>query len=303
MKARHLLSVFGFCLYANSLSATDYCFVDKKHHWHFESDFAAMSNASFYRPSSVDNTQMQYAEGTSSLYYNHFVSENNAIVAQAGLNYTHVGWDKNPAFSGENYYYGIFSVSLVSYAIERWRWIVNGGISFDITEWNVGQSGVYYALLWGRYQYTQNFAFHSGFFGYVSSNARNGYMLPILGCDWWWTKSWEFKLVFPLETSVNYHFTRNWSSSLMFTTFGGPYRFPRRMHEGIGVYEDGIFEIYSNGVELDLRYATIGCLRAGVGGGYNFGGWMEMKDSNNHHKQYYKFDASGYGRAYLNFTF
>lgn len=301
MNLRYLLGLASTSLLATSLHATDYCFADKRHHFHFESDFAAMGNATFRDPDVIKHSHMQYAEGTTSLFYNHFVTENNAIVAQAGLNYTHLGWDKNPRFKGENYYYGIASLSWVSYAIEKWRWVINGGMSFDADKWDIGNSGVYYALLWGRYQYTPTFAMHMGFFGYYSG--RNGYLLPVLGMDWWWTSRWEFNLIFPLETSVNYHFTKHWAASLMYTSFGGPYRFPRRAHDGIGKYENGIFEVYSTGIEADIRFKNSQCVKAGLGAGYNFGGWIMIKDKHNHHARYYKFDSSPYGRVYLAFSF
>ena len=299
MDTRYILGLgSAAALFASSLQATDYCFADRKHHWHFETDFAVMGNASF-KTSGLSN--LQYGEGTTSVFYNHFVTENNAVVAQIGLNYTHLGWDKNPRFKQENFYYGIASLSWVSYAIEQWRWVINGGVSFDTTTFNFGQSGIYYGLLWGRYQYTPTFAMHMGFFGYVGG--RNGYLLPVLGVDWWWTHKWEFKAIFPLETSVNYHLHRHWTTAIMFTTFGGPYRFPRRAHEGIDGFDNAIFEIYSTGVEWDFKFRNTSCIKAGLGAGYNFGGWILIKDEHNHNGKYYKFDSSPYGRVYLAFSF
>lgn len=167
MNTRGLVGFLGGFLPFTSICATDYCFVDKKNHWHFETDFACMSNASFNKPSSVKHSKMLYAEGTTSLYYNHFVTENNAIVAQLGVNYTHLGWNHNPRFRGQEYPYAIASLSWVSYAVKDWRWVINGGLSFDAKTADIGDSGVYYALLWGRYQYTPTFGMHVGFFGYV----------------------------------------------------------------------------------------------------------------------------------------
>jgi hypothetical protein len=288
-------------LFTTSVYANDFCFVDKKHHWHFDADFAAAGNANFNKTGPARHSQLQYAEGYSSLYYNHFVTENNAIVAQLGLNYMHLGWDKNPKFNQENFYYGIASLSWVSYAIEKWRWVINGGVSFDTTTFNFGQSAVGYALLWGRYQYTPQVAMHMGFFGYYG--ARNGYLLPVLGIDWWWSSKWEYRIIFPLETSVHYHFHKHWSAAFMFTTFGGPYRFPRRAYDGQGKYDGSIFEVYSKGAEVDLKFKNSSCFKAGLGAGYNFGGWILIKNRYNHHGRYYKFNDAPYARAYLAFSF
>jgi len=302
MSKRNFLGALFLSSLTSFIYSTDFCFVNGKDHWNFETDFAAASNAKFYKPDSSHNSKMQYAEGTTSIFYNHFVSENNALAYQIGMNYTHLGWNQNPRFSGQDYYYGIASIAWVSYAIERWRWVINTGVSFDAEKFDVGNSGVYYTLLWGRYQYTSTFAMHVGFLGYYGA-AKNGYMLPVLGCDWWWSNKWEYKIIFPLETSVHYHFNNNWSTAIMFTTFGGPYRFPRRILGGREKYENGIFEIYSTGIELDMKYKASSCLKAGVGGGCNFGGWILIKDHANHHGRYYKFNASAYGRAYLTFSF
>lgn len=301
MKSKIFFSSFFFFHAASALYATDYCFVDKHHNWNYDADFALMGSASMRRPDELKNTHMQYREGTSSFYYNHFVSENNALVGQLGLNYVHLGWNKNPRFKQEDFYYGIASLSWVSYAIERWRWVINTGVSFDTTTWDFGKSAVTYALLWGRYQYSSTVAMHMGFFGYYG--AKNGYLLPVLGIDWWWASAWEFKAIFPLETSVHYHFNKHFSSAVMFTTFGGPYRFPRRAHNGIGKYDDAIFEIYSTGVEWDFKFKNSNCFKTGIGAGYNFGGWILIKDENNRHGRYYKFNSSPYGRAYLSVSF
>ena len=301
MRTGFFLGLIPLAAITQSIQASDFTFADGKHHFYLDADFAVMGKAKFDEPKVVQHTKMQYAEGTSSLFYNYFVTQNNAVVAQIGVNYMHFGWNQNPRFRQSDFYYGIASLSWVSYSVEKWRWVMNAGISFDAARFDVGNSGVYYGLLWGRYQYTDTFAFHMGFFGYIGG--RNGYLLPVIGMDWWWGRRWDFKLIFPLETSINYHFNRHFVTAVMLTTFGGPYRFPRRAHDGIGRYDNAIFEVYSTGIEWDFKFHNRNNFKAGVGAGYNFGGWILIKNHRNHHGRYYKFDASPYARAYFGVSF
>jgi hypothetical protein len=287
-------------LAGSSVFATDYCFIDKDHPWHFETNFSYNGPAEFHT-NSVKHTHLKYTEGTTSLYYTGFVTPDNALSAQAGLNFIRLDWDQNPRFKGDNYYYGIVSLAWISTSLEKWRWVLNGGVSFDTRTFNFGQSGVYYALVWGRYQYVKNLALHVGFFGYVG--AQTGYMLPVLGLDWNISPKWELKGVFPFDMSLNYHFHKHWTTSIDAISFGGPYRFPRRVHDGIDGFQNGIFEVYSTGVEWDLKFKQKHYVVAGAGAGYDFGGWIFTKDHESHHGRYYKFNGSAYGRLFLNFTF
>ena len=114
---------------------------------------------------------------------------------------------------------------------------------------------------------------------------------------------WELQAVFPIDLSLNYHFVKNWVTSIVATSLGGPYRFPRKMHDGIGQFEDGIFKIYSTVVEWDLKFVQKNLLQIGAGAGWNFGGWIQMSTENNHHKQYYDFNGAAYARLFATLTF
>ncbi len=297
MKTR--VALLSSCL-LTSAYASNYCFVDKEHPVHVEGSFAKAAGAKI-TTHPVKGSRLHYAEGDGSVYYSHYLNPENALSWQLGVNYVGLGWDQNPRFRENNYYYGIASLAWISHSIDKWRWILNGGVAVDTRTFNFGQSGVYYGMLWGRYQQTENIGLHLGFFGYYGS--KNGYVLPILGMDWKWSPHWHFKAVFPMDVSLDYLFAKHWHTSAIFSSFGGPYRFPRRLHEGEGRYKNGIFEVYATTVELDLKFVQKEIFKVGAGIGWTFGGWLLIKDAQNHHGKYYNYDPALYGRVFAAVTF
>ncbi len=292
-------------LLGSPLWATDYIFLNsdmfvrEEKVWHFEADYTKVRPAKI-TTGPVFGTKTHYSEGDTALYFSHFLNKENALTWQVGANYIDLGWHDNPHFSKNQYTYGLTSLTWISHTIDRWRWVINGGVAVDATTFNFGQSAVYYTTLWGRYAQTENIGANLGFFAYYG--AKNGYVLPILGIDWKISPKWQLNAVFPIDASLNFHFNPHWILSVMATSLGGPYRFPRRIHGGDGVYHDGIFKIYSTVVEMDLTFVQKRMLEIGVGGGWNFGGWIQMSNPDNHDKRYYDFNGAGYGRVFATIT-
>ncbi len=303
---RKFISAFCFTFASISAFATDYAFltedtfVQQDFMCHFASDYSYIGDASFKKPQHK-NYNLQYSEGNASLFFSHFLDKENALTWEIGANYIGLDWMHNPHFTGTQYVYGLTSLSWVSYAIDKWRWVINGGVAVDTKTFNFGRSAVYYTTLWGRYQQSKEVGVHIGYFAYYG--ARNGYVLPILGIDWCPTQEWEIKAILPLDASVNYHFKKYYTAALLATSMGGPYRFPRRIHEGEGPYTDGIFKVYSTAVEANLEYKQGDNFSIGAGGGYDFGGWVQIADSHNHRKNYYNFNGAPYGRIFASCTF
>ncbi len=303
--SRHYLTLATVLLSA-SLYATDYTFLNsdmfvrEKKVFHFEADYGHVGAAKVTTGNAF-GTKTHYSEGNASVYFSHFLNKENSLTWQAGATYLDLGWDKNPNFHKNEYTYGIGSLTWISHSVQQWRFVINGGVAVDATTFNFPHSAVYYAMLWGRYAQTENLGVNLGFFAYYG--AKNGYVLPILGIDWKLSPHWQFNAVFPIDASLNYHFAKNWVTSIVATSLGGPYRFPRRIHGGVGRYDDGIFKVYSTVVEWDLYFVQKNCFELGIGGGWNFGGWIQISDEHNHHKRYYDFNGAGYGRIFGTVTF
>lgn len=279
---------------------TDYSFINKSHPVHFEGEFRDVAPAEF-RTHSVKHSKAHYQDAHTFLYYSHFLTPDNALSWKVGYSFLEFDWAKNPRFKGDDYHFANASVAWISTSLKDWRWILSGAASVDTQTWNFGASGVYYGLMWGRYQFSKVIGMHVGWAGYVG--VKNGYMLPIVGIDYQPTNHWQINAIFPINISVKYLFDPHWSTSLEWATFGRPYRFPMRAHEGKGDYHNGIFEIYSKGIELDLNFQTGYTLSASAGIGWNFGGWIFIKDAHNHHGKYYKFDDAPYGQCKFTLTF
>lgn len=298
MKLRYALPIF---VLASSFElVTDYSFVNKSHPVHLDAEFRDVSPAEF-RTHSVRHSKVHYEDAHAFLYYSHFLTPHNSLSWKVGYSFLEFDWPKNPRFTEDDYHFASASLGWVSTSLKDWRWIVSGAVSVDAQTWDFGQSGVYYGLMWGRYQYTNTIGLHIGCAGYVG--VENGYMLPIVGIDWRASKNWQINAIFPINVSIEYFFNKYWSTSLMWATFGRPYRFPMRAHGGIGRYKNGIFEVYSKGAELDLNFKTGHTLSASIGAGWNFGGWIFIKDKHNHHGKYYKYDDAPYAQGKLTLTF
>lgn len=279
---------------------TNYGFVDKKHPVHLDLEFRDVGKAKF-RTHSVKGSHAGYADAHAFAYYSHYLTPNNTLSWKVGYSFLQFDWLKNPRFRGDDYHFASASVGYVSTSIKDWRWVLGTGVSVDATTFNFGQTGVYYGMMWGRYQFADNIGMHIGWAGYAG--VKNGYMLPIIGIDWSVGSHWQFYGIFPVNLSIKYLFNKYWSAALEAATFGRPYRFPMRVHDGKGRYKNGIFEVYSKGLELDLIYRAGNAFHASAGLGWNFGGWILIKDHDNHHGKYYKYDSAPYAQGKITATF
>lgn len=279
---------------------TDYSFAEKGHPVHFDGEFRAIGKEKF-RTHPVRGSHATYEDAHAFLYYSHFLTPDNSLSWKIGYSFLDFNWAKNPRFRQSDYHFASASLGWVSTSIKDWRWILATGVSVDAQTFNFGQSGVYYGLMWGRYQFSDTIGMHLGWAGYVG--VKNGYMIPIVGIDWSVGDHWRFYGIFPINLSIQYLFNSHWSLTTAVASFGRPYRFPMRIHQGIGKYENGIFEVYSKGVELDLNYQIGNTVTASIGAGWNFGGWILIKNHNNDHGKYYKYDSAPYAQGKLNFTF
>lgn len=297
-----------------SLFASDYTFVDmnspwhfgyeldpnpKARHWHLDTSFSTVGEAKV-RTTEAKGTHIKNTNAMASIYYSHFINEKHALAFQLGYNFMRFDWPGNPRFSQKDFHYGIASLAWVSHGIEDWRWVVMGGVTASL-QVEFSKSAVGYGLLWGRYVWEIPFGIHIGFFGYAG--AQNGLLLPILGFDWDINSKWKIYAIAPLELSLDYNFNKRWSASASYTTFGGPYRFPWRYKGGKEGFEDGIFKFFSRGVDLSLNYVYETILEARVAGGYNFGGWAEIKNKHDRRTRYYKYDGAPYVIGEFSVTF
>lgn len=283
----------------HGLFGSGYYFVDREHPIHLDANFRYVGSADF-KSSRYKHSHVNYADSKDKLYFSFFPSCKHTITVGLGYQYLKFDWNKNPRFRGDNYHYGDFSLAWISEAVQDWRFVVSGGFTVDAKKFDIHDSGVGYAFGFGRYCVSEDFGLHVGAVGWAG--IRNGYALPIAGIDWQMSRCFRLHAIFPHDISLRFYFHPNWFLSASYEPFGD-YRYPRRAHDGIGGFKDAIFEVYSRGAELRLNFFKGFCLEAGLGGGYNFGGWLYVKNKHNHKAKYFHYKGAPYGHAYLNFNF
>jgi hypothetical protein len=282
-----------------SAFAFECCFPLPTNPWNLEGQYRFVGKAKFRDHA---RGHLLYSDAYGALSYTQFLNMNHLLTYQVGNSFVNFNWNKNPRFKQKSYNNVDASLTYTTTFLRPWRWIAMGGASVDATTFEFGRSGVYYGLLWGRYQTERSLGLHVGVFGF--GGLDNGLALPVLGLDWSFLKKWKVNLVFPLDFSIEYQCNQHFSATVNLSSFGGAaYCYPYRIHKGIGRFKHGIFEAYSKGVDFNLNFTQQPHFTAGIGAGWNFGGWILIKDSHNRHGNYYKFNSAPYGQASVALVF
>jgi hypothetical protein len=286
-------SLVATSLYAAPYGFSDYYFVDPDRHWHVEGAYRWVGKAEFEEKK---RHHINYSDADAGLYYTQSFDEENSLTYGLGYDFLRLDWDKNPRFRSSNFNYLVGSLGFVSTTVDKWRWIINTGFSVDSSRMNFSSSAVYHAMLWGRYHFADHLGIHMGVLGWYG--VKNGRGFPVFGFDWRFNEKWSGNAIFPVDYSLTYSFDDNWSIETAYASMGGPYKYPRRAHQG-----GPIFSVYSNGVDLTLKFKFEHLLRASLGVGWDFGGWVYIKNHDNHHGKYYHFNAAPYAQANIALTF
>lgn len=302
-----LIALSSAALYANEVAHlspsasytyeygfSDYHFIDPDRPWHVEGRYRYVAPAKF---ENHHRGHTLYADADAAIYYSQFFNDENSLTYEIGYDFLQFNWKKNPRFSQKHFNYLAASLGYVSTTLDRWRWIVNAGFSVDAAHLNFSKTAVGHAMLWGRYHFADCCGVHVGMLGWYGVLTGRGW--PIIGFDWQFCDKWSANAIFPIDYSLAYAFNDNWSLEAAYDNFGGPFRYPRRVHEK----NHSIFSVHSNGVGLNLKYKFEHLLRVSLGGGWNFGGWILIKDQHKHHGKYYHFNSAPYAQGNLELTF
>lgn len=247
--------------------------------------------------SPAKGTHLQYSSAQASIYLSPIVVTNHSLTLELGYWLTNVHWPHNPRFKQSLNQIAVSSLAYVNTSWDKWRWIFRAGLTVDAQSFDPGKDGVGFGMITGRRAVTDHGGIHIGAYGY--GGMHHGYALPIIGFDWR-TERWLWVGVFPMEISATYFFTEHWCAKAEYTTFGGPYQYPYRIHKGIGKFRGGIYELFSTGLDLTLEYRWTDKIKARIGGGYNFGGWIEVMDRHGGDSKNFDFNPAPYGLFVLN---
>lgn len=270
--------------------ATDYCFIHKKDRIYIDGYFAPVAGAAIDKRG-FKGSDLRYTEGAGAIFINAYPAEDHALSFEFGYGYMRLNWDENPSFSQKNFNDAIFSIGYITTAIKDWRWVVNLGVHANLDHFNMGSNAFYTGMIWGRLSYSKPLGIHIGVVG--QTGVKSTYLFPILGFDWHFHKQWKVNAVFPLDFSLHYFFAEHWSSALSYRSFGGWYRSFHR----VGKREsnpESMVSVHANGIDLGI-YLNTRHFSAGLFGGANFGGWIQIRNQHGAKPTYFHFDAAAYG--------
>lgn len=207
---------------------------------------------------------------------------------------THIGWHHNEYF--DQNHFKVFSVSLGGFTkrLQDWFWRSQFSVNFS-TERLSAQYVNYDLLFWGRYTLNQAVGIHFGF--YAQTGMRMERVYPIFGADWLISPKWKLNLVFPLNISIEYYLTKNWSLSAGGRSFN--------FRDRVGPHESHAKSLirYENvGLEFIVKFENKN-IAANIHAGSTLGGQFRVANKKNHRPHHYHLDPSGYvgGEIEVNF--
>lgn len=219
-----------------------------------------------------------------------------ALLVQVGYNVTQLYWGRNPTFDQKNF--GNIGVALAA-VTERlcgWTWQAYASLNMDNQYPGLNNYTTYDLLLWGKYAWRNNINVHVGFLGWTG--LRIDKVLPILGFDWTFCDKWQINAVFPINVSLLYNYSDNFSVAL-----AGRFFWNRHRIEKDAYLSQGIWEYKNAGIELGANYAFRNRLTLNVHAGYATGGNVQLSTKNHRHTKKYRFDDSPYAGGEVSFNF
>lgn len=242
-----------------------------------------------------DKIHFAEASGEIGMVFYHCPAYAEGAAVAISYTYTQIKWDENPWFNQDHFNTVSLVFSGFSNRLCRWMWKSQVAINMDANQWDLEDYSTYDILLWGRYEYRKDIGVHIGFLAQTGMQMDRVY--PILGADWQVSKRWKLNLVYPVNISLDYLVTDNWSFALAGRAFNSRHRVsPRESHPRYVVrYEN-------TGAEFAVKYSQ-SQLTANVHAGTTLGGRYRIADKNNNHPHTYKLDPSLYVGAEVNMRF
>ncbi len=254
----------------------------------FNVEFDAIGKAKiregFFKKDEIEFTLANF-EFEMVYYYNKPYQEGANVVL--GYQPTRITWDGNPWFDQSFFNTVTLNFGFLTKRFSDWAWRGQFGVYWDIGKGCMSAEYFNYNLiLWGRYAFCKNFGFHLGFIG--ETGMRMDRVYPIIGIDWAISNKWQLNLIFPLDFSIVYQWTKKWSLAIASSNFNSRHRVQQ------GEANAGYVVRYQNvGGEFAVRYETQN-LSGNLHAGTTLGGYYRVANNHNHHPHRYKLDPAGY---------
>ena len=258
---------------------------------HFDVIGASEINKGHYKGHKVHFAEAEVEAGAI-VYYCPTYTEGARVAL--GYSPTYLHWQENPWLDQDHFH--IVSLSLAGFTkrMDRWFWRTQLTANIDAQEWS-GKYTSYDILLWGRYAYFDTIGIHFGFL--AQTGLRMDRIYPVIGFDWQISRKWRLSAVFPMDISLLYSFSSNWSIGAAGRFFNSHIRVRREDHALKPLVG------YSNvGAEFVLKYENP-IISANIHVGSTLGGTFRVANHRNHHADDYHLDPSAYAGAEVDVKF
>lgn len=235
-----------------------------------------------------------FAEISAVYYYNPKFEE--GLTAHFSYTNTLMDWDDNPYFDKSHFHN--YNFKLGFFTKRACNWLILGFVqlNLDADHPDIGEYATYDGLLWARYDFCQNWNIHLGLVALTGMKIDQ--VFPVIGFDWKPNQKWTINAVFPVDMSIEYHLTPNWTVELEARVFNSRYRVGK--HENL---RKGLFLYRNTGAELGIDYHYASWLKVNAHVGYAFGGELKVANRHYEHKRHIDFDGAPYAGAEVGVRF
>lgn len=259
-------------------------------------NYDATGNAKFDKKELKDN-KIRFGQGNITGSVIPYYDEAHKEGALVGLGYTnvHLVWDENPYFTQHTFQTVNINLGAFSQRLCNWEWKALAVVNMNTAYWDCYYIN-YDLTLYGRYTYTENFGIHCGLI--IQTGMKMDRVYPIIGIDWQINDDWRLDLVFPIDMSLSYYLTKEWSVALAARFFD--FRNRVNKHEDISM---AVVRYQSSGAEFAIQYDNDQNLTGTLHAGMILGGHIRIADRHNEHPKRLKFKTAPYGGANIAFRF
>jgi hypothetical protein len=259
-------------------------------------NYDAMGNAKFDH-NHFKRDKIRYAQGNITGSFIPYYDEAHQEGMLIGLGYTnvHMVWNNNPYFNQHTSQTVNLTLGGFSERLCDWDWKGTAVANINTHYFNCDYVN-YDFTLWGRYSYTEDIGLHCGFT--VQTGMKMDRVYPIIGIDWTINQDWKLDLVFPIDMTLSYHLTKDWSLAIATRFFS--YRNRVNKNEPLSM---AVFRYQSTGAELAIEYDNDENIKGSLHGGMILGGHIRVANRQNEHPRRLKFKSAPYGGAAIAFRF
>jgi hypothetical protein len=233
-------------------------------------------------------------EGALVFYYDPVYTEG----ANVALTYevTRIQWDENLYIDQSLFHTVSLSFGFFTKRIDNWLWRAQIAANADSPGKNfTGEYINYDALVWGRYEFNKCIGVHAGFLLQTGMRMDKGW--PIFGFDWQINPKWKLNLVYPVNISLDYDYSKNWTLGLAARLFNSRHRVKRDECNGRSLVR------YENtGAEFYVKYEAHN-VEYNVHAGTTLGGRYRIASPSNNHPRTVKLCGAPYVGAEANVKF